>query len=79
MDTLRDLLSRLHCRLCLRRDLLARAFVADEDGVTAVEYGLMVAAIAVAIIGVVFLVGADIAAMFNEIGSRLEERRELLL
>ncbi len=42
-----------------------------EDGVTAIEYGLIAALIAVAIIGAVRLVGTDLLAVFNSIVTAL--------
>ena len=42
-----------------------------EDGVTAIEYGLIAALIAVAIITAVTAVGADLIAIFNAIATRL--------
>ena len=39
----------------------------DERGATAVEYGLLVALIAAVIIGVVTLLGTQIAAMFQSV------------
>jgi pilus assembly protein Flp/PilA len=39
----------------------------DERGATAVEYGLMVALIAVVIIGVVTLLGTSISTMFQSV------------
>jgi pilus assembly protein Flp/PilA len=45
-----------------------------EDGATAVEYGIMVAAIAVAIITIVFILGGQLEGLFervsDEIGSQ---------
>ncbi|WP_338748802.1 Flp family type IVb pilin [Janibacter alittae] len=38
-----------------------------EKGATAVEYGLMVALIAVAIIGAVFALGGELTNLFNEV------------
>lgn len=38
-----------------------------DEGATAVEYGIMVAAIAVAILTVVFLLGDQIAALFQTV------------
>jgi Flp pilus assembly pilin Flp len=38
---------------------------ADEDGATAVEYGIMVALIAVAIIGTVAILGGTLNNMFE--------------
>jgi pilus assembly protein Flp/PilA len=39
----------------------------SDEGATAVEYGIMVAAIAVAILTVVFLLGDQIAALFQTV------------
>ncbi len=49
-------------------------FLRDPRGVTAVEYGLIVGAISAAIIGVVFLIGDDIAAMFQQIADVMNAR-----
>jgi pilus assembly protein Flp/PilA len=43
----------------------------DEKGATAVEYGLMVALIAVAIIAGVSLLGTNLQAMFNGIAGNV--------
>jgi pilus assembly protein Flp/PilA len=43
----------------------------DEQGATAVEYGLIVAAIAGLIIAVVFVMGGKITNTFNNIQSTL--------
>lgn len=43
----------------------------DERGATAVEYGLMVALIAVVIIGAVTLLGTNLNAMFNRIAGAI--------
>ena len=42
-------------------------FVRDEEGVTAIEYGLIAALIAVVIIASVTLVGSKLALVFNTI------------
>lgn len=42
-------------------------FVRDEEGVTAIEYGLIAALIAVVIIATVTLVGSKLALVFNTI------------
>ena len=52
------------------KNLLAR-FVTDESGVTAMEYGLIAALIAVVIITAVTLVGTDLQAVFNAVASAL--------
>ena len=42
-------------------------FFKDEEGATAVEYGLMVAGIAIAIIVTVFLIGTRLNTLFNSV------------
>lgn len=48
-----------------------QAFLADEQGATAVEYGLMVALIAVAIAATVGLVGTQLDTLFNDVRVKL--------
>ncbi len=48
-----------------------RKFAADASGATAIEYGLIAAGIAVAIITAVSLVGDELAAMFGQVTSEL--------
>ena len=43
----------------------------DDRGVTSVEYGLMVALIAIVIITAVALVGTNLSALFNNIAGYL--------
>lgn len=43
----------------------------DQSGATAIEYGLIAALIAVAIIGAITTVGTNLAAKFNVISSNL--------
>ena len=43
----------------------------DEEGATAVEYGLMVALIAVVIIGAVALIGTNLSTMFQGVADEL--------
>ena len=44
----------------------------DEEGATAVEYGLMVSLIAVAIIAAVALIGTNLDAMFDVVGGKID-------
>ncbi len=44
-----------------------RKFAADESGVTAIEYGLIAAGIAVAIITAVGLLGTELGLMFDAV------------
>lgn len=46
-------------------------FLRDESGATAIEYGLLAALIAVAIIAAVRLVGTNLTTAFNNIASEV--------
>jgi pilus assembly protein Flp/PilA len=48
-----------------------KSFARDERGVTAIEYGLIAALIAVVIIGAVELVGGGVSSTFNTIAGEL--------
>jgi pilus assembly protein Flp/PilA len=43
----------------------------DDSGATAVEYGLMVALIAIVIIGAVTLLGGNLSTLFNNAATSL--------
>lgn len=45
-----------------------------DRGATAVEYGIMVAAIAVAILAIVFFIGDELALLFNDVLLQLRTR-----
>ena len=49
-----------------------RNFVSDETGATAIEYGLIAAGIAVAIIAAVGLLGDSLASMFDDVAGELD-------
>lgn len=49
----------------------ARNLMESEEGATAVEYGLMVALIAIVIIAAVTLVGTNLDLLFDEIAAAL--------
>lgn len=51
--------------------LATRRFLQDEEGVTAIEYGLIAALIAVVIIGAVTTVGTDLRGVFQTIAAAL--------
>jgi pilus assembly protein Flp/PilA len=46
-------------------------FIQAESGATAIEYGLIVALIAVFIIGAVTTIGTNLSAQFNSVASNL--------
>lgn len=47
----------------------AKRFLRDEDGVTAIEYGLIAALIAVVIIGSVKTLGSNLNTVFSDIAA----------
>ena len=47
------------------------SFLKDEEGATAVEYGIMVAAIAAVIITVVFVIGTKVDVAFEKVNTAL--------
>jgi pilus assembly protein Flp/PilA len=51
---------------------MLEAFVRDQNGATAVEYGLLAALIAVAIIGGVTAVGTNLSSTFTGISATLK-------
>jgi len=55
------------------RTLIVRlkAFQRDEDGVTAIEYGLICALIAVVIIAAVTAVGTSLSSIFSYVATQL--------
>lgn len=48
------------------------AFLADESGATAIEYGLIAALVSVAAIGALGAMGDSLEAMFNVVGGELQ-------
>ena len=48
-----------------------KAFIRDEDGVTAIEYGLIASLIAVVIMGAVTVIGTQLKVVFNDIAVKL--------
>ncbi len=53
--------------------MLARmiGFIKDEDGATAIEYGLIAALVSVAAIGALTAMGGSLSTMFNTVSSAL--------
>ncbi|CAL9914300.1 pilus assembly protein Flp/PilA [Candidatus Liberibacter solanacearum] len=52
---------------------IIRKFLQDESGATAIEYGLLAALIAVAIIGAVTALGTKLSATFKKVTDSLPE------
>ncbi|HRJ67465.1 MAG TPA: Flp family type IVb pilin, partial [Alphaproteobacteria bacterium] len=57
--------------------ILLKAFLRGERGATAIEYGLIVAAIALAIVIVVFTMGDELVAMTDDIITYIQGREEV--
>jgi len=53
-----------------------KQFIRDEEGVTAIEYGLIAALIAVVIIGAVQFVGEELDNIFTSISTALSGAEE---
>ncbi len=51
---------------------LAKTFLNDEDGVTAIEYGLLAALIALALAGGATVLGVGLNNIFNDIGTSVD-------
>jgi pilus assembly protein Flp/PilA len=49
----------------------ANSLRSEEEGATAVEYGLMVSLIAVAIIGAVTIIGTNLDTLFGLVGAAI--------
>lgn len=50
---------------------LAKCLWKNEEGATAIEYGLIAALIAVIIIAAITLVGTDLSNMFNQVANNI--------
>lgn len=51
-----------------------RKFVKDESGATAIEYGLIAALIAVALIAALETMGGSLSNMFNGVASKVSSK-----
>jgi pilus assembly protein Flp/PilA len=50
---------------------MVKSFVTDESGATAIEYGLIAALVAVAIIGALTLLGTELSNIFQYVAGVL--------
>lgn len=53
---------------------LKNAYIRNEDGATAIEYGLIAAGISLAIVAIVFAFGADLNSLFGEMQTAINTR-----
>ena len=51
---------------------LKNAYLRNEDGATAIEYGLIAAGISLAILAAVFAFGDDLSALFGDLSDSLD-------
>ncbi|MEJ2071537.1 MAG: Flp family type IVb pilin [Syntrophobacterales bacterium] len=49
-----------------------KTFIADEEGASAVEYGLLVAGIAVVVMASIYLIGTNLNAKYNDVATQLQ-------
>jgi pilus assembly protein Flp/PilA len=59
----------------LKLKSVTKNFIRDEDGATAIEYGLIAALIAVVIIGALSTIGSNLNTKFTTIGTALNATR----
>jgi pilus assembly protein Flp/PilA len=55
----------------IREFIMFKKFIRNEEGATAIEYGLIAAGIAVAISAVVFTFGSDLAQLFTDMAAKI--------
>ena len=51
----------------------AKAFIREEEGASAVEYGLLIAGIAVAVMAAIYTIGVNLNTKFTSVGGKLAE------
>lgn len=61
---IKDLSLKLYCK--------AKAFVADKEGATAIEYAVIAGLIAIAIVGTAEILGDDISAVFTKVSTAIK-------
>ena len=49
-----------------------RTFILDEEGASAVEYGLLVAGIAVAVMASIYLIGTNLNGKFDSVATQIQ-------
>ncbi len=52
---------------------LKNAYVKNENGATAIEYGLIAAGISLGIMAAVYAFGDDLTALFGDMGDALDQ------
>lgn len=50
----------------------AQAFIRNEEGASAVEYGLLIAGIAVAVMTAIYTIGTNLNTKFNSVATKLQ-------
>jgi pilus assembly protein Flp/PilA len=49
----------------------AKSFMSDEEGASAVEYGLLIAGIAVVVMGAIYAIGTALNTKFTSVQTKL--------
>ena len=52
--------------------VMLNKFIANEDGATAIEYGLIAALVAVFIIGALQVLGSSLSSLFGRVSTALD-------
>ena len=55
---------------------LVQAYNTNEDGATAIEYGLIAAGVALAVAAIVFTLGGNVKATFSEVSTEVGKRAQ---
>ena len=58
----------------MKNRFLAKRFVKNDRGATAVEYGLLIAGIAIAIVIIVFTMGDSLEGQFTDYSAKVSAR-----
>ncbi|MBD9676669.1 Flp family type IVb pilin [Pseudomonas sp. PDM18] len=61
---MKNLSLKLYCK--------AKAFTAEKEGATAIEYAVIAGLIAVAIVGAAKILGTDISAVFTKVSTEIK-------
>jgi pilus assembly protein Flp/PilA len=75
MSAILDLNYRSGLELTTKEDFMTKLmtqFIKEEDGATAIEYGLIASLIAVAIVGVLLTLGPQLKAVFQSVQDNLK-------
>jgi len=53
-----------------------KQFIREEEGASAVEYGLLVAGIAVVVMSAIYLIGSNLNTQFQDVAAKLGQQQQ---